>query len=52
MLLVVEPSRVNEVSDILTLHGETVFTLGRLAAGSDSSKDPNVVYTNEAALSV
>jgi phosphoribosylaminoimidazole (AIR) synthetase len=51
MILVVDPKRVDEITDILTMHGETVYPIGGISLKQDG-KDPYVVISNENILKV
>jgi phosphoribosylformylglycinamidine cyclo-ligase len=51
MILVVDPKRVDEVSDVLTKHGETVYPIGSISLKQDG-KEPHVVVSNENILKV
>jgi len=46
MILVVDSKRVDEISDILVQHGETVYPIGGILMKQDG-KDPHVVISNE-----
>lgn len=49
MILVVDPARVAEITDVLTRHGETVFTIGSIVKKEEGA-EPKVHIANEAAI--
>jgi phosphoribosylformylglycinamidine cyclo-ligase len=46
MILVVDPKRVDDISDVLTKQGETVYTIGKLST-KERGKEPYVTVINE-----
>ena len=48
MVLIVDPSKVKDITNVLTTHGETVYVLGKTIVQNEG--EPTVIVLNEGIL--